>query len=375
MQLSGTIITPTGAHRGALDFGSHIRHVALEDGTPTGSWILPGFIDTHVHGGDGGDTMDGAAGVRKLAAFHVRHGTTTLYPTTMTNPWERVLAALRGVAEVAREARDERRDEVRLPDIPGAHLEGPFISPERLGAQPPYTRTPTRALVDEVLALDVVRLLTLAPEVEGAPDAARQFARAGVRVSVGHTRASFEQVHDFTAHVRRAGGVVGFTHLYNAMGGLEAREPGPAGAALTDPESYAELILDLHHVHPASVRVALAAKPERLHLVTDAIRACGLGDGDSELCGQSVTVKDGAARLADGTLAGSVLTLDRALRNALGLGIDLVRASRSLSAVPAAYMGLADRGTLAVGKRADIVVLDEDFKITDVLVAGRSVFA
>ncbi|MDZ7704351.1 MAG: N-acetylglucosamine-6-phosphate deacetylase [Trueperaceae bacterium] len=377
MQLSGTIITPTGVRKGRLDFGTYIRHVALEDGTTTGPWILPGFVDTHVHGGDGGDTMDGAAGVRKLAAFHARHGTTTLYPTTMTNPWQRVLAALRGVAEVAREARHEAGDEggARLPDIPGAHLEGPFISPERLGAQPPHAVVPTPERVGEVLALDVVRLVTLAPDIDGALDAARQFARAGVRVSIGHTRASYEQVRSVIDAIYEANGVVGFTHLYNAMGGLGAREPGPVGAALTDAESYAELILDLHHVHPASFQVALAAKPDRLHLVTDAIRACGLAEGETELGGQAVTVKGGAARLADGTLAGSVLTLDRALKNILGLGIDIARASRLLSAVPAAYMGLTDRGTLEVGKRADIVVLDDNIDVIDVLVAGRSVFA
>ncbi len=370
MKLSGTLVTPIRVGYGTLDLGREIRAVEFSGRTQeewSAPWILPGFIDTHVHGGGGGDTMDGLEGLRAMAAFHLRHGTTTLYPTTVTNPWENVLAALRCVRDL--------EPSPLLPDIPGAHLEGPFISPKRLGAQPPHTLTPTRALVDEVLELDVVRLVTLAPEIGGALDAARQFTRSNVRISIGHTRASFEQVETVTDAVRDAGGVVGFTHLYNAMGGLGAREPGVVGAALSDEASYAELILDLQHVHPASARLALAAKPKHLHLVTDAIRACGLAEGSSELGGQTVVVKNNAARLTDGTLAGSVLTLDRALRNALNLGVSLAQASRSLSATPAAYMGLTDRGTLDVGKRADLVVLDSDFNVIDVFVAGRSAFA
>lgn len=173
--------------------------------------------------------------------------------------------------------------------------------------------------------------------------------------------------------VRAAGGTVGYTHLFNAMTQLVGRDPGAVGAALADGEAFAELILDLHHVHPTAFRAALAAKPGRLHLVTDAIRACGAGDGESELGGATVRVEGGAVRLPDGTLAGSVLTLDRAVRNAVSLGVPLRVASRLASAVPAAYLGLADRGELAVGKRADVVVLDEALEVQDVVVGGRRV--
>ena len=366
MILQGQLVTPRGMSRGELRFGR-----AIEDITPltssSGPYILPGFIDTHLHGGGGGDTMDGAEGVRTLAKFHLRCGTTTLYPTTLTNPWEKVIAALRGVLEVSGE------QETDLPDIPGAHLEGPFISPERLGAQPDFAFEPTPERVEEILALGVVKLVTLAPELPGALAAARRFAEAGVRVSVGHTVADFETVQTFVRGVREVGGRVGFTHLYNAMGGLQGREPGVVGAALADAESYAELIFDMHHVHEGSFLAALNAKPERLHLITDGIRACGLSGGKTELGGQEVTVMDGAARLVDGTLAGSVLTLDQALRNAVGVGLELPRISRLLSATPARYMGLTDRGTLEVGKRADLVVLDEALQVAEVYVAGRQV--
>ena len=369
--LQGTLVTSQGAAPGQLRFGEKIEEVRFEEVSGatslTQSFILPGFIDTHVHGGGGGDTMDGPVGVRKLAQFHLQHGTTTLYPTTITAPWASVVATLRGVQEV------KEIDREVLPSLPGVHLEGPFISPKRLGAQPPFTLEPSTERVEEVLALGVVKLVTLAPEVPGALPAARRFAEAGVRVSIGHTTASFEQVQAFVREVRVAGGVVGFTHLYNAMGGLQGREPGVVGAAFVDQESYAELIFDTHHVHPGSFLAALSAKPERLHLITDGIRACGLNEGETELGGQRVVVKNGAARLPNGTLAGSILTLDQALRNAVLVGLPLKKVSQLLSEVPARYMGLNDRGTLEIGKRADLVVLDENLAVLEVYVAGQKV--
>ena len=364
--LQGKLVTPQGVVPGRLQFGTTIEDVAPTS-RPVEGFILPGFIDTHLHGGGGSDTMDGADGVRTLSAFHLRHGTTTLYPATITNPWDDVLRALRGVREVA------YGGGTCLPSIPGAHLEGPFISAERLGAQPPFVLEPSLDLVDEVLELGVIKLVTLAPELPGALEAAQRFVEAGVRVSVGHTVANFEQVRTFIRVLQEAGGVTGFTHLYNAMSGLESRQPGTVGAALADSESYAELIFDTHHVHEGSFLAALSAKPERLHLITDSIRACGLPEGKTELGGQAVTVEGGVGRLPNGTIAGSVLTLDQALRNATNVGLKLEQASKLVSETPAHYMGLADRGTLEVGKRADLVVLDDDLQVLEVYVAGRRV--
>ena len=374
--LSGTLVLPSGAAPGRVEFDARITR--LEVGGPLGPaagrpapYLLPGFVDVHVHGGGGGDTMDGPDGVVVLARLHVRHGTTTLLPTTITHPWPDVLRALRAVAE-AREATAEA-GLPDLPDLPGAHLEGPFINPGRLGAQPPYTVAPHPDLVAEAIALDVVRVVTLAPEVPGALEAARAFARAEVRVSVGHTLATVEQVEDCLDAVAAAGGVAGFTHLYNAMTQLSSREPGAVGAALSRPDAYAEVILDTHHVHRAAFRAALAAKPGRLMLVTDAMRAAGAGDGESELGGQPVVIADGAARLRDGTLAGSVLTMDEAVRNAVACGLDLTQAAALAATVPADYLGLADRGRLAEGARADLVVLGADLEVQGVYVAGRRV--
>lgn len=370
--LSGQLMTPDGLRPGHLTFGvtgaATLEAVDFDDSAPQERILLPGFIDTHVHGGGGGDTMDGPEGVALLARTHARHGTTTLLPTTMTAPWPEVLAALRGVAQVMASG-----GVAGGADIPGAHLEGPFISPGRLGAQPPQTCLPTPARVAEVLALGVVRAVTLAPELPGALEAARQFAGAGVRVGLGHTTASFEQTREVLEAVVALSGRTAGTHLFNAMGGLTGRLPGPAGALLTHGSAALELIADGHHLHPASLALALLAAPGRAMLISDAIRATGLGDGESELGGQPVRVVAGKATLRDGTLAGSVLTLDVALRHLLELGWPLPLVSRLLSENPARSLGLTDRGRLQPGLRADVVVLGADLRVRQVYVGGEPV--
>lgn len=371
--IQGIVVTERGVMPGAVRLEGGIITAVEPPGAAAGTperFILPGFIDAHVHGGGGGDTMDGPDGVRTLAAFHLRHGTTTILPTTMTNPWEAVMAALHGVAEVREQLRNGGAAGPPLPDIPGAHLEGPFISPQRLGAQPDFAVLPGEELVDQVLATGTVRVVTLAPELAGAPAAAARFAAAGTRVSLGHSVASWEDAVACMEAVAAAGGAAGFTHLYNAMGGLEGRRPGLVGAALSSRFASAELILDLLHVHAASARAAAAALPGRLMLITDAIRATGLGDGESELGGQPVTVRDGRATLADGTLAGSVLTMDQAVRNARASGWSLPEIASLAAGAAARYLGLHDRGSLEPGLRADVVLLDADLQVERVYVAG-----
>jgi N-acetylglucosamine-6-phosphate deacetylase len=299
-----------------------------------------------------------------MARFHLRHGTTTLLPTTVTRPWPEVMDALRSVAEI----RQSGIDGGAL--IHGAHLEGPFISPARLGAQPPFPILPSKHLVAEATALDIVRVVTLAPELDGASDAILQFAKAGVRVSLGHSAANFATASAALASVETAAG----THLFNAMGGIEGRAPGLAGALLTSAHAFAELILDLHHVHAGAFYLAHQALGDRLMLITDAIRGAGTVTGQSELGGQRVMIRDGVARLANGALAGSVLTMDQAFRNAVSLGVSIPEAARLTSANAARYLGLADRGALKPGLRADLVVLDQELQVIEVWVGGNCLF-
>ncbi|GGL00557.1 N-acetylglucosamine-6-phosphate deacetylase [Deinococcus radiotolerans] len=366
--LRGLLLLPQGLTPGTLSLRvGRIETVTPDESAPTDTLILPGFVDTHVHGGGGGDTMDGPEGLATLARLHASCGTTTLLPTTITNPWERVLDALRAVAAIMH---------APVPggaDVPGAHLEGPFISAQRLGAQPPFTLAPTPERLAEVLALGVVRAVTLAPELPGAAAAAVQFARAGVRVGVGHTRADADTVSALLATVHASGGQGAATHLFNAMGGVEGRVPGPAGALMADPLAVLEVILDGVHVHDTAFRLARAAAPERVMLITDAMRAAGLSDGQSELGGQPVTVRGAHATLPDGTLAGSVLTMDEALRRAVAAGVPLPEASRMASLTPARSVGLHDRGELRVGLRADLVALNPALEVQGVWVAGQAV--
>lgn len=363
MELRGHILTPDGIVPGALGFGAAIGAVRAEAGAPD-RFVLPGFIDAHVHGGGGGDAMDGPAGVARLARFHLGHGTTTLLPTTLTRPWAEVLAALEGIAA----ARAEGVAGGAL--VAGAHLEGPFLNPGRLGAQPPFALLPAPDLVRAALATGAVRVVTIAPELEGAGAAMAAFARAGVRVSLGHSAADYAGATAALDAVLAAGGVAGGTHLFNAMGGVEGRAPGLAGALLASPHAFAELILDTHHVHPGAFRLAHAALGRRLLLVTDAIRGTGAAEGESELGGQPVTIRGGVARLAGGGLAGSVLTMDAALRHAVAAGVALGEAARLVAGNAARFLGLSDRGELRPGLRADLVVLDAALAVREVWLGG-----
>lgn len=365
--VAGRVLTPAGLVPGRVRFDERILAVESDDalGGPEAPIVAPGFVDEHVHGGGGGDAMDGEDGVRALARHHLRHGTTALLPTTLTAPWDDVVSALRGVAAVAAAPSDDEAA------VLGAHLEGPFVSPGRLGAQPPFAVDATPERVAEIVALGVVRLATVAPEVPGMLDAVAAWAAAGVRLNVGHTRADADTVEAFLAAVHAAGGRAGATHLFNAMGGLEGRVPGPVGALLGDGRAAIELICDGHHVAAASVRTAWRAARERLVLITDAIRASGMRDGTTELGGRPVTVEGGAARLADGTLAGSMLTMDAAVRGAVAAGVPLEAALFAASTAPARYLGLEGRGVLEAGARADLVVLTPDLTVRAVARGGR----
>lgn len=323
--------------------------------------ILPGFVDLHVHGGGGADVMDGPDAVQAVAAFHLRHGTTSLCPTTVTRPLDELERTVRDV--------DALPDDPGGARLLGVHLEGPFISDKKLGAQPPHCLAPDPAALLRLLVAGKVATVTLAPELPGALELVRLCRDRGVRASLGHSAASCEE-----GAAAFAAGAAGVTHLFNAMRGLDHRAPGLAAAALEAEGAHLELILDLHHVHPALFRLALRAARGKLCLVSDAIRAAGLPDGPSELGGQPVTVRGGRVTLADGTLAGSVLTLERALGHAVGAGVSLEEASALLSRHPADALGRSDLGRLAPGALADLVELDaDDLSLLRVWRGGREV--
>jgi len=365
--LSGTLLTPAGFVAGELVLqGGRIAAVdgrAVDEAAArsAGRLVVPGFVDLHVHGGGGADTMDGGDAVATLARLHARHGTTALLATTMTAPLAEIEAALHALApQLEQRAASAAR-------VLGVHLEGPYISAGRLGAQPDCVRALS---LDELLALHAIvpiRVVTLAPESAGSLAAIPSLVAAGLRVQIGHSDAGYEEA----LQALRAG-ASGFTHLFNAMSLLHHRAPGVAGAALAHAE-FAELIPDLLHVHPGAIRAALRAVPG-LYAVSDATAAAGMPDGRYRLGRQTVAKCLGAVRLADGTLAGSALTMDQALRNLVSVGLPLADACARVSTVPARYLGLADRGRLAPGCSADLVVLDgATLQVRGVVVEGESV--
>lgn len=332
----------------------------------TDCFVLPGFIDVHVHGGAGYDAMDATPeALAAMAHFFAQHGVTGFLATTMTAPHAMILAAVAAVGQWGEGIATGAR-------ILGVHVEGPYISLKFPGAQPAaYIRPPSLSEFAELLAAGPVRMITLAPEVDGAAELIAAARRQGVTVVWGHTNATYEMC------VQAAGlGVTQATHTYNAMSGLHHRQPGVLGATLTLDTIYAQLIADNIHVHPAAMKVLARCKGvERTVLITDAMRAAGLPDGEYELGGQPVTVSDGSCRLADGTLAGSILTMERALANFMtATGLPLATAWPATSRTPAQSLGLAQHyGSLTPGYQADLVLLNAQLQVIATVVGGQVV--
>jgi N-acetylglucosamine-6-phosphate deacetylase len=343
-------------HDGALDSGV----VELD-----GRWVLPGFIDLHVHGGGGAQfNTDDPAEVHAAARFHAQHGTTALVATTVSAPPDELVAALAAIGATVNDPVDGAAE------VLGCHREGPFLSRAWPGAMDPATfLDPDRAVARRLLAAGPVRSTTIAPELPGALELIARFAEAGVLVSLGHSDGRFPH-----AEAAVAAGARGVTHAYNAMRPFHHRDPGLLGAALDLPDLSCEVICDGVHVDPAAVRLLQRVKgSERTLLVTDAIEATGLSDGDYRLGGRAVTVAAGRATLVGSeTIAGATLTMDRALRNAVVFcDAALTDVAQMAATTPAELLGIADRkGSIAPGLDADLVVLEPDLALAAVLARG-----
>ena len=327
-----------------------------------GAMLVPGFIDVQVNGG-GGVLFNEAPTVetlRRIGAAHRRFGTTGFLPTLISDRVEVMRAALAAVEQALAEG---------VPGVLGIHLEGPYLAPARKGVHDPkYFHAPAS---DELALLCAprrgVRLLTLAPDQVPLASIGA-LVDAGLIVCAGHTAADYE-----TTRAALATGVRGFTHLFNAMTPFGSREPGVVGAALEDADSWCGIIVDGHHVHPASLRVALAAKPRgKMLLVTDAMPPVGADRPDYVLNGETIIVKDGICLTAQGVLAGSALDTASAVRNAVQLlGLSLEEAVRMASTYPAEFLGLGEsHGRIAPGYRADLVVLDDEYRVQQSWIGG-----
>ncbi len=375
---SGTIdgeVVISGGQIAAVDPIGAPADDVLELGS---SWLVPGYIDAHVHGGGGAqcNTTDPDE-VAAVARFHADHGTTGLVATTVAAPVDEICVALDAISRCA--------DAPSGVTVLGAHLEGPFLSRERPGAMDPSLfLDPDAEVLQRLLEAGGgrVRLMTLAPELPGALELIGELGRAGVVASIGHTDATFAQ-----AQAGVQAGAEAATHVFNAMRPLHHREPGVLGAVLDLPEVSCELICDGVHVDPVAMRLVYRAKgPTGVRLVTDAMSAAGMPDGDYRLGDREVTVREGRATLADaasatgggtvtgeGSIAGSTLTMEAAVQNAVRLlGVSVEDAVSMASTNSARLLGLSDRkGAIAVGMDADLVVLDDGLRVRGTLVGGE----
>lgn len=329
-----------------------------------GDYISPGFIDMHIHAIEGHDTMDGSyESINEMSKSLLNYGVTSFVPTTMTEEISKIKDTVENISEAISKGTEGA-------SIIGIHLEGPFISPDMAGAQDPiYIRKPCFKDFEYIVGKNVnnIKTVTIAPEIEGAKKFAQFLSSLGIVVSAGHTSGTYDDfINGFDTGISHS------THLYNAMTGFHHREPGIVGGIFDTPVST-EIIVDGIHVHYASVRAAVKIKgPENTALISDAMMACGLPDGLYSLGGQDVYVRDGEARLKSGRLAGSTLTLNKAVYNMVKhCGLSICDAVKMASSTPARILKVDDKkGYIKEGYDADIIVFDEDLKIKHVFVKG-----
>lgn len=326
-------------------------------------YVIPGLIDIHNHGCVGADFSDGQAeGIAAMARYWVSRGITSFAPASMTLPYDILATAFRAAAEYQR---SQPKKGARLV---GIQMEGPFFSHKKKGAQNgDYLRLPDIAAFDQLYEVSegLLRIVDVAAELDGAA-AFTQHASAKCTVSIAHSDCTYEK-----ASVVFDAGATHLTHLFNAMPGIHHRNPGPIGAASERDGVIAELISDGHHIHPSAVRMAFKLFPQRICLISDALRCCGMPDGQYTLGGQDVFLKDGIARLADGTIAGSAADLYQCMCRAVSFGVPKEQAILAASIIPARQIGQADRlGSIKIGKMADFVICTESLERKAVYLGG-----
>lgn len=336
---------------------------------PENAIVLPGFIDEHIHGAGGADAMDATEeALSTIAATVAEEGTTAFLATTMTQSRENIMAAMNAV-------KDYREGEHGGARLLGIHLEGPFIAAAHKGAQPlEYVAKPDIAVFDEYneASGECIKIVTLAPEEEGADALISHLAGKGIVASIGHTGAKCADIEKAIEC-----GARNVTHTYNAQSALHHREIGTVGSAMLFDELACELIADTIHVSVPAIKLLEKCKPEgKLVLITDAMRAKGIADGESELGGQKVIVKNGEARLVDGTLAGSVLRMNVAIKNMVEkAGLTLEEACDLATKNPAKVLGIEEEaGSIREGKRADFAVLDDEFNVICTVCGGETIY-
>ena len=358
-KISGKIINHNCTFNGTIEFSEKIETVSRIEEKNIENIIIPGFIDLHCHGGNGYDTMEGLSSIKKISEFHLSNGTTSLLPTTLTASLDNTLQALQGFNNFISQNKYST-------NILGIHLEGPFINPNKLGAQPQETQLPNIDFIQKVNNVAKVKVITLAPELDGI-DSLIDFAiKNNINVQIGHSLANYDRCKQVMDKNN-----IGFTHLFNAMSGCDHRHPGVATAALNHAE-YSEIICDLIHVDKANIYLAQKSIPN-LYAISDAISACGMPDGKYSFANFKIEKKDGRAKINNNTLAGSVVNMLDTFKNLIKINFSLTQAVAMTSYHAALYLSELDKGIIQKGLCANLVILDSNLEIKEVYLYGNLV--
>ena len=354
-KISGTIVNYDSIFEGEIEFDYNIRKLKSTKNTNTKNYIIPGFIDLHCHGGGGFDTMDGNDAINHMSKYHLSKGTTSILPTTWTSTFDHTLKSLNGFNSLIN----------KNSNILGVHLEGPFINPNKLGAQPPRTQLPSKEFIENILKVAPIKTITIAPEIDNMRDFIPFLIEKNINVQFGHSIADSDCCEQYINQYK-----VSFTHLYNAMSDNNHRKPGVLSSALLKGK-FAEIICDLNHVSKESIHIAKKCIPD-LYAITDAISACGLSNGDYKFAGIDITKTDRKVMIKESsTLAGSIVNMHETFLNLLKINISLEDAVKMTSYSAAKFLNDNNIGYLGEGCRSNFLVLDKDLNIEKIFLNGN----
>ncbi len=355
-KISGKIINHDGSYTGTIEFSDKIESINKDKHSDFENIIIPGFIDLHCHGGNGFDTMGGFSSIIEMSKHHLKQGTTTLLPTTLTATLEDTVKALEGLNDFI----DQNNN---LTNILGVHLEGPFINPDKLGAQPPHAQLPNIDFINKIKEQAIIKVITLAPELEGSENFIDCLIKNNIKVQIGHSLADYNCCMKIMNKNK-----IGFTHLYNAMSGDDHRNPGVVTAALRHAE-FAEIICDLYHVNQENIHLAHKCI-SKLYAISDAISASGMPDGDYDFANTKITKKNGQALNNSSVLAGSVINMYETFKNLVKINFSLEKAVAMTSFNAAQYLGEDNKGKIDKGFYSNLIVLDKQLNIKKVYLFG-----
>ena len=354
-KISGMIVNFDQSFFGELSFNEKIENIEEISNQESELFIIPGFVDLHCHGGGGFDTMQGKDAIKSMSEYHLNNGTTSLLATTWTSTFEKTHGALKDFNSLISENSN----------LLGVHLEGPFINPKKLGAQPALTQIPSEDFINEIIKEANVKTITLAPEIEGMEEFIAFLNKKNINLQFGHTLATSKCCEKFLDKYK-----VSFTHLYNAMSDNNHRNPGVLAAALSK-GMFAEIICDLHHVSKEAIHIAKKCIPH-LYAITDSIGASGLADGDYKFDKVGITKKGKQITLKDSeTLAGSIITMHETFLNLLKIGISIEDAVKMTSYSASRFLNDNTIGYIKEGYKSNFIILNKDYNIEQIYMNGN----